>query len=238
MKNLKMPYNLLFFAILTLVSSNKGYAQTGAEVRAKWIFNIAPGVTWENEENISKYTIGVFSSNNEFIALKKLAETRLINGKPVDVVKYENYKDVKPNHIVFVTKNENANLGFIYQKLKGKNVLIISDRSRQPDYSVINFNHANAKQPFTINGSLYRMQKLKLSLALIRVGGDRQELKKMQNETNKRLLFDKQELEKKKIEIEKTDKELTNAKRDLKIKDKEIEVLKEKLRKCEQQKQK
>ncbi len=231
-----MYYSFVFLVALITLSFNKMYSQSEESVRAMWVFNIVPGVTWESKESISKYTIGVFSSEKEYAALNKLAP-RLINGKPVEVIKYEKIEDIKPNHIIFVTKNENANLGFIYQKLKGKNVLIISDRSKQPQYSVINLNKpSDSKQPFTINTPLYKEQKLKFSLPLLRLGGDRTELKKIQAETNRKLLAEKKELENKKIEIAKTNKELIKAKRDLKLKDKEIEALKEKIRKCEEQK--
>lgn len=208
------------FVIVLFATINKLYAQSDETVRARWIFNIAPGVTWENQDAISKYTIGVFSSQKEYDEIKKIAKTSKIQGKPVEVIHYIKYKDVNPHQIIYVTKDENANLSLIYEQLKGENVLIISDRSHQPQYSVINLNKIGAKQPFTINSSLYREQKLKFSLSLLRLGGDRVELKKIQAETNKRLLNEKKQLDLKKQELEK--------------KDKEIEELKEKLRNCEE----
>jgi len=194
-------YFVLTLLFIVFLFNNKMYSQTGESIRAMWIFNIAPGVTWENQKSVSKFTIGVFSSKKEFEAIRKLSVSRKINGKPVEVIQYFNYADVEPNHIIYVTKNENSNLGFIYQKLKGKNVLIISDRSKQPQYSVINLNKTDAKVPFSINSALYKKQNLKLSLALLRLGGDRNELKRIQAETNRKLLAEKKELEKKKREI-------------------------------------
>ncbi len=218
MKNIKIC--LISFIMIFGLFTNKSFSQTGERIRAIWIFNIAPGVTWEGLEKDTVFTIGVFSSNEEFIEISKMAKTRRIKNKRVKVIKYANYKDVKPNHIIFVTKNENANLSLIYKKLKGENVLIISDRSHQPQYSVINLNKTSAKQPFTINGELCKMQKLKLSVQLLRLGGNRVELKKIQAETNKKLLEEK--------------KRLSEIQRDIEFKDMEIKVLKEKLRKCEE----
>ena len=209
---IKLKINIVLFVIASIFVVNKSYSQSGESVRAMWIFNIASSVTWENQNSVSKFTIGVFSSQKEYDEIKKFAETSKIHGKPVEVVQYLNYQDVKPNNIIYVTKNENANLGLIYENLKGENVLIISDRSHQPQYGVINFNKTNSKQPFTINTSLYKTQRLKFSLALLRIGGDREELKNIQEETNKKLI---------------------EAKRNIEFKDMEIEVLKEKLRKCE-----
>lgn len=207
MKEYRKYYILIILLLVIILSPNTSYSQTtDVSYKAMWIFNLTSGITWENNENISKYTIGVFSSSKEFEELKKIAASRLINGKPVEVIQYLNYADVAPNHIVYVTKNENSNLAFIYQKLKGKNVLIISDRSRQPQYSVINLNKTDNKQPFTINTVLYKKQKLKLSLALLRLGGDREVLKRIQAETNRKLLAEKKELEKRKLEIAEKEK--------------------------------
>ncbi len=209
MKEFRRYYTFIILLSVILFSSNKMHSQTAESVRAMWIFNIAPGVTWENNANVSKYTIGVFSSSKEFEELKKQAKTKMINGKPVEVIQYVSYADVAPNHIVYVTKNENSNLGFIYQKLQGKNVLIISDRSKQPQYSVINFNKtSDSKQPFTINTSLYKKQRLVFALSLLRLGGDRAELKRIQAETNRKLLAEKKELEKKKLEIAEKERRL------------------------------
>jgi len=203
-------YILILLIIVFLFSNNKTFSQSGESIRAQWIFNIAPGITWEDEASVSKYTIGVFSSKKEFDEIKRLSLSRKINNKPVEVVQYFNYADVEPNNIVYVTKNENTNLGFIYQKLKGKNVLIISDRSKQPQFSVINLNKPGTQQPFTINTALYKKQRLKLSLALLRLGGDRDELKRIQAETNRKLLAEKKELEKKKLEIAEKERLLRN----------------------------
>jgi len=216
----KSKIYLILFILNFGIFTNKSFSQSVERTRALWIFNIATNVTWEDIEKDTVFTIGVFSSNEEFSEISKFSQTRKIQNKKVKVIKYDNYKDIKANHIIFVTKNENANLSLIYQKLKGKNVLIISDRSHQPQYSVINLNKTNAKQPFTINGEFCKMQKLKLSMQLLRLGGDRVELKKIQAETNKRLLEEK--------------RRLSEIQRDIEYKDKEIEVLKEKLRKCEE----
>jgi len=210
MREIRKNYIFIILVIVFIFSNAKMFSQTGESLRAMWLFNIAPGVTWENQESVSKFTIGVFSSKKEFDEIKKLAASRKVNGKPVEVIQYFNYADVEPNHIIYVTKNENSNLGFIYQKLKGKNVLIISDRSKQPQYSVINLSKIGEKQPFTINTPLYKKQKLKFSLALLRLGGDRDELKRLQAETNRKLLQEKKELDKKKIEIAEKERLLKN----------------------------
>ncbi len=195
---------LILSLLLLLFSTKNSFAQQSEDAqRAQWIFNIAYGITWENESNITSYTIGVFSSKGLFEELQKQAKTRKIKGKPVEIIRYLNYADIQANHIVYVSRNENAYLGFVYQKLKGKNVLIMSDRSKQPGYSIINFRKVDPKdpKPFDINTRLAEQNHIILSRQLIRTGGSRQDIQKMYAATNKKLLAEQKKLEEKKKEI-------------------------------------
>ncbi len=205
---MKLINKYLFFSILIIsvfFSGKQIFAQTKTEdaLRAEWIYNIAAGVTWENEANITSYTIGVFSSKNIFTELQKLAKNRSIKGRPVEVVRYLNYNEIQANHIVYVSRNENAYLGFVYQNLKGKNVLIMSDRSKQPEYSIINFLKQEKKgaKPFELNVRLAEQNHIQLSRQLLKIGGNREVLQKIYAETNRKLLAEQKALEEKKKEI-------------------------------------
>ena len=178
------------------------FSQNGAQDRAMYLFNICYGVTWENEKDIEKITMAVLSDDEEFTALKKLAESRVIGGKPVEVTKYENHEDIKEHHVIYITQSENAYLAFIYEKFNGKNVLIVSDRSKEPQYSVINFrDFKEGLKKFDINKILADEQKLKLSNQILKLGGNREVLQELYSEKNKKYM----ECEKK---IKKLEKEL------------------------------
>ncbi|RLD53078.1 MAG: hypothetical protein DRI94_01040 [Bacteroidetes bacterium] len=197
--------------ILSFTVKQSFAQQTEDQQRAQWIFNISYGVTWENEDNITTYTIGVFSSKNLFDELQKLAKTGTIKGKPVEVIRYLNYADIQANHIVYVSRNENAYLGFVYQKLKEKNVLIMSDRSKQPAYSIINFRKIDPKdpKPFDINSRLASQNNIVFSRNLIRTGGSREDIQRMYAATNKKFLAEQKKLDAKIKEIADKEKLLT-----------------------------
>ncbi len=92
--------------------------------------------------------------------------------------------------------------------MKGKNVLIISDRSKQPQYSVINFLKfdATTSKRFSINKRLADTQRIKFTTQLLKLGGDREVLQAIYNETNKRLIAEQKKLEERKKEIEEKEK--------------------------------
>ncbi|NOZ36374.1 MAG: DUF4154 domain-containing protein [Chlorobi bacterium] len=211
---------LRFFILLFLFSFifKQGSAQKISEEaqRAEWIFNISYGITWQDEANITSYTIGVFSSKAMFVELQKQAKTKKIKGKPVEVIRYLNYKDIQANHIVYVSRNENAYLGLVYQKLKGKNVLIISNRSKQEQFSILNFRKIGDSKPFDINDRLAGENHITISRQLLKIGGSREVIQRIYAETNRKLLAEKKALEEKKKEI--ADKEKLLSEQEARIK--------------------
>jgi len=216
----------LITIIFVLFLFIKIYAQSDEEQRALWVFNLAYGTTWENESEIDTFTIGVFSSEEDYKAYQNLAQERSIKGKPVKVYKYENYKNFKQHHIVSVSKSENAYLGFVYEKFKGKNDLILSDRSHQLEYSVFNFNDLKETRKLTLNTQLADIQKLRFSDQIIKLAGNREDLQYIFAKTDKELRDTKKELDEIKLE---------SAKKDIKIGEleKEIYQLKEKIKQIE-----
>ncbi len=200
----KISYLLLLAFFFQFITKESAAQKQDEIIKVQWIFNIAYGVTWQDQENISTYTIGVFSSKSFFRELQKQAETRTIKGKPVEVVRYSNYEAIQPNHIIYVSRNENSLLGFVYQKLKGKNVLIISDRSKQPAYSVVNFRKVNEDnpKPYDLNTKLAEKNNLLISRTLIRTGGSREDIQKIYAQTNRELVKEQKILDEMRQEIE------------------------------------
>ncbi|MCF6364896.1 MAG: YfiR family protein [Bacteroidales bacterium] len=168
MGNIKKIFTIIMLVMIAVTSTRKMFSQTDSEKRAMWIFNIASGTTWENGSTVPKYVIGVFSSETEYNEIKKIAEKRTVKGKAVEVYRYSKLEEINPNHIIYITKNENAHLELVCNKLKNKNVLIISDRSEQPEYSVFNLCKSNTSEPFNINTKLAKEQNLELSASIFK----------------------------------------------------------------------
>ncbi len=194
----------LFLFPLSFIFGQNFAQNTESAQRARQIFNIIEKVKWEDNSNIKYYTIGVFSSENIFEELKKIAKKKKVSGKPVKIIRYLNYNEIRVNNVVYVSKNENAELQFVYQKLKGKNVLIMSDCSKQANYSIINFKKITADdpRPYDINIKLAEQNHIILSKQLIRAGGNRADIKEKYAEINYSLQKANEEIKKKNIQID------------------------------------
>jgi len=195
---------IISFVIFSFTVKHSFAQQTEDEQRAHLIYNISYGVKWENEDTVATYTIGVFSSESLFYELQKLAKKKTMKGKPVKIIHYLKYDNIQANHIIYVSRNENAYLGFVYQKFKGKNVLIMSDRSKQPEYSILNFRKIDPKdpKPFDINSRLAAQNKIVLSRNLVRTGGSREDIQLMYAATNKKFKAEQNKLDEKRSEID------------------------------------
>ena len=90
----------------------------------------------------------------------------------------------------------------MYQKLKGKNVLIISDRSHQPQFSIINFAKTGKTIPFLINDKLAVINHIKISKQLLKIGDNREILQDIYAETNRNLQVTLKKSEEKDREID------------------------------------
>ncbi len=203
----------------------KIYSQTPEEQRAMWIFNIAYGVVWPNEDSIKVFRIGVFSSKKEFFQIQKLVNGgRNIKGKSVEVIRFREQEDIIPTEILYVTKSENNLLPLIFKEIKEKPVLLFTDRSKYLQISVINFLPVNkGSKRYEINGKNAERMNLKLSLTLLKYGGSEDVLRKLYSETEKKLKKERKHLDETKLQIERQ-KKLLEEKENLIIgKEKEIE---------------
>lgn len=224
MKNYHLKSVFVFLFVSLLAGNSIVHAQTEEEQRAMWVFNIAAGVTWENEDAISKFKIGVYSDKTTYNALKVIAKTRTIHNKSVEITLYRNYTSIKDVHILFVTRNENGYADVIYNEFMGQNVLIISDRLKDERLSVVNFLAIGEQaKAFTINKPLADKQRLKFSKVLLKLGGSEEVIRDLFSETERQLRIEQEKLEEQQKKILAQQKRLKKQIEQIAQQNKEIE---------------
>ncbi len=181
--------------------------QTPDQIKAMYIYNIAYGVDWPKEDTIKTITIGVFSSTKAFHEIALLSKSRTIKGKPVKVIRFKSYTDIVPTQILYITKNENAYVDIIYEKIKDKPVLIFTDRNNRPQYTVINFLPLDKGQKrFDINLKNAEKNGISISKTVLKLGGSEEILRDLYSNTEKELKNEHEKLEIKKKEIKDKEK--------------------------------
>ncbi len=197
---------LVFVSIIIPLTAS---AQSTDELKAMWIYNIAYGVDWPNEDTIQTFTIGVFSSSKAYEAILDLSKSRTIKGKPVKVIRFRNYNEIGNTNIIYVTKSENPFLDIVYERVKGKPILIFADRSTRPQFTVINFLPMDkGKKKFSITTKTAKRQNLVISKMVLKLGGSEDDLRELYNETERKLKIEHDKLNAQKKEIREKEKML------------------------------
>ena len=121
---------LFFFVIFTSIIKTTNAQNTNNEQikrlqRAIYVFNFAEQVTWQNQENITDFKIGVLGLDRTFIDLKSLSQKRKIKNKTVTIIRFNSVKDVANIQLLYVNKAQNFDIDYILNKIQGKNILLV-----------------------------------------------------------------------------------------------------------------
>jgi len=206
-------------------------AQSDDSKKASYIFNILPSVEWANEDTIKVYTLGVFSSSSMFKELTLLSKSSSLKNKNVRIIHFKKLKDIKPTHILFVSTEEIYYSEIVFNKIKDKNTLLITENFTNNQFIMINLlSMEDNKKHFEINLKNAENEGLKFSKMIIKQGGNEGDLKNLYSLTERELQDEKKKLEKQAKDLEEKKKEIEAQKADITKKEKELVFTKAELK--------
>ncbi len=152
-----MKFQTVFALLLLFITGHlnvRAQAQEQAFTntdRATFIMDIAQYVTWRNSKKIDTYRLGVLDRDSLFFMdLTAFASGRTIQGKPVKTVWFDSIIEVNNVELVFVNRNTGFDIDLVYQQIKGKQILLLSENYPYHK-SMINFIVSGGKKRFEIN---------------------------------------------------------------------------------------
>lgn len=146
---------LIFVFVLTALLNGKSLmAQSSAFTnadRATFIMDIARYVTWKNSKKIDIYRIGILDRDSAFFNdFTSATEGRTIQEKPINYQLFNRIIDIEGVEILFLNRNSGFDIDLVYQQVKGKQVLLLSEN--YPFHkSMINFIVVDGKKRFEFN---------------------------------------------------------------------------------------
>lgn len=105
-------------------------APTTAQVEAVFLFNFSQFVEWPSQafpQAGSPIVIGVLGSDPFGAMLDEVVRGEVVKGRALTVRRFQHIDDVTDCQILFVSRSERARLQPILDKLKGRNILTVSD---------------------------------------------------------------------------------------------------------------
>lgn len=189
-----------------------------------YIYNFAKNVHWQNEEAIQKFHFTIIGQDQTIInEMKNLAKTKTLRDKPILVSSSSSLTDIEDVQLVFVLKDSEKKLIEVFDKIEGKNILLVTDGIQDKRLVMINFlEPVNGTLRFEINKANIINQHLRILEDMILLGGSEVDVAALYREGQQSL----RNLQKR---TESLEKNLTQLEADILEKTKEIQIQKNNL---------
>ncbi|PCI98365.1 MAG: hypothetical protein COB15_06015 [Flavobacteriales bacterium] len=231
-------YPVLFFLFFIPL---KGHSQktTDTELKVAYTFNFTKYITWKNESTFSNFQIIQLGSDNTlFKELSQLSRYKAKEGKSITVTQAANLSkiNISSTRIIYVTTNQSVNLSEILDKIRGTNILLVSDNATMYKSTMINFlTNKDGRVEIEVNTKNINNQQLIVSPEIVVMGGTNMDVAKVYEESlaeEKEKVKDQEErIVKQQEEIKKQEDELVNQKQEILNQEQKITFQKKKINK-------
>ncbi len=169
------------------------------EIRTAFIYQFGLNIEWKDENLQEKFLIAVYGNGEPIMLyLKKLAKNKKIRGKAIQVIRVKNIEEIerhKPN-IVYVGFYQRKYLLEINNAVKGKNMLIVSDRYNEQENIMINFTYSDAEKiGFEINYKNIEAQGLEVLPEMTLIAGSSADRKTLYEKQKQKLREEQEKVE-------------------------------------------
>lgn len=156
----------LFVFPSEIVAQKQSNEQVKRLQRSIFVFNFAQQVGgWPNFDKLDEFTIGVLGPDRTVIDLMSLAQKRRIQGKQVDIVRYNLIKEIDNIQLLYVNNQYNYSIEYILNKIADKNILLVTE-----DYnyhaSMINMINVGNSFKYEINEEVLRQEGFSITPSL------------------------------------------------------------------------
>ncbi len=109
----------------------QGYVSREHQIKAAYLYNLGRYITWPESSFRSRQAplvIGVVEPDHVGDDLRKIAEVKSIEGRPIHIQKYLRPEDVEHCHILFVPEGVDPEVQTeLIRRLKGGHVLLVGE---------------------------------------------------------------------------------------------------------------
>ena len=198
---------ILFIALILSVSALKAQV-SDVDIKVAYTYHFAEYIEWQNELKKEDFVIGVFINEQEIInKFQYLAASRKMHNRKITIISINELKQIQ-NHkldILFISKGLNLDITNIYNSIKGKNTLLITDNCQIKEAVMINFlpSEKEGLVRFEVNQKNIIDQGLIIQPNILLLGGTYIDVQKLFQDKEAELALEKEKLEASKLEVTK-----------------------------------
>lgn len=179
--------NLLMLFCFLICTFTPTYAQqlNSEQIKAAYIYNFIKHVEWQNEDEKTKFIVGVYGDETFANQLDVVLSQRVIRNKTIDVIVVKKIDDGKKVDVFFSAENRNTETSGIASTLRNSKTLLITDNSDDKHSVMINLvtNSENSLIHFEVNKSNIIFEGLDMSHELLLLGGTELDVATLYRET-------------------------------------------------------
>ncbi|MBN2029081.1 YfiR family protein [bacterium] len=143
------------------------------EIKAAFLYNFAKFIEWPEEafpDMDSPFIFGVLGDDPFSEVLEQTIGSKFIQGRPLEIIRFNNYQDIEYCHILFVGLSENRCVDTILHYVDHLGILTVGDMEGFAEWGgVINFFMEDNKVRLCINPDSAERACLKISSKLLNV---------------------------------------------------------------------
>ena len=140
------------------------------EFKAASIYHFTKYIQWQDINPSETFDIAAFEDSGIIAPLQEISKKRLVNSKKINVIPLQGMDEIPNCHILFISNSVKDQLPDVLEKVKGKNILTISDSAGFASEGVaINFVIIDNKIRFEINPGVCSQAGLKVSSQLLKL---------------------------------------------------------------------
>ncbi|MBN1302257.1 MAG: DUF4154 domain-containing protein [Melioribacteraceae bacterium] len=204
-----MKRNVLISFVL-LIAGVTHAQYTPEQLKAAYIFNFAENIRWPNEGSRNSFIIGILGHNEKIINdLNDFAADEKIKNKPITITASDSVDDLITSNILFIPRVNNQNIKSIFEKIKGKNLLAVTEAVDDKKYVMINLIPGSDNTiRFELNEKNIIEQDLSVLPDMILLGGTTIDLHELYKESQRSLLTKEEQIAEQQQQLDKLSSDL------------------------------
>lgn len=158
---------LAIIALLCFCSVTKAQDE---KFKALYMFNFTKYIEWPQVKQSGDFVIGVVGSSAIIDELNAIAQRKAVGSQSIKVREVSSSDDLTKFHIVYVCESKSDQAASIATKIKGKGVVLITDKPGMASKAGINYIKKDGKQSFEICKRLLTEEGVTASAQLLALG--------------------------------------------------------------------
>jgi len=192
------------------------------------LHKFAQHIEWPREETIDTFRIGIYGQEPELMSNLLLLESVELKGRPVSITQFSRLGSISLTHLLYVARENNAEIERIAKRIEGNSTLMISDRARKQDQIMINFLPLkDGKADFEINNANIINANLKITPDLLLLGGTEVDVAGLYKESQQALQRLKSQIKEYTESFRNKSQQIENLNQEIEHQNRELEVQKE-----------